>query len=256
MNAARPASVDAKVPAGEDPVNWAIKTGRISAGGDLERSTRAMASQSRDAAVRLVEQLAPGRPPVHVTPAVAAAAAARGVDVRDVKGTGAGGRITIADVKAAAPMAGEDDAMYDALFLDGNSGAPASRHVSAASPSSISDWRYARNPLAAKYAAEKNPAFSAASRSGVPAPTLFAAGDLPLMTASGISPQLLLQVPWQLRHGLAAADGATASRLLEDFGGPGGGDFADVAPPPEAAHPGTQDYIADFSTWLATAGLE
>jgi hypothetical protein len=46
---------------------------------------------------------------------------------------------------------------------------------------------------------------SAGVRPSGAAPTLFASGDLPAFTASGVPVESLLDVPWQARHAMAAA---------------------------------------------------
>jgi hypothetical protein len=59
---------------------------------------------------------------------------------------------------------------------------------------------------------------------GLPAgdpPRMFAAGDLPIVTASGIDPQLLRWIPWWLRHSAAATPNpAHIYHLLEDVSEP------------------------------------
>jgi hypothetical protein len=55
-----------------------------------------------------------------------------------------------------------------------------------------------------------------------PRPTLFADGDLPAVTASGIDPTLLQRVPWQARPALARASRAEAAAMFELYGGPEG----------------------------------
>jgi hypothetical protein len=60
---------------------------------------------------------------------------------------------------------------------------------------------YALNPLADRVRAERR----SNGRWATAAPTLFATGDLPAFTASGIPVDSLLQVPWSARHAMAAA---------------------------------------------------
>jgi hypothetical protein len=84
-----------------------------------------------------------------------------------------------------------------------------------------------RNPLVA-LAMLGSPGRVAAASSD-PVPTLFQTGDLPPFCASGIDPKLLLQVPWQARHALAAAPTqAAAYRLLQEYSGPEAEDAAEI----------------------------
>jgi hypothetical protein len=71
--------------------------------------------------------------------------------------------------------------------------------------------RYSLNPLID---------FARQLPGGLPAgnpPTMFAAGDLPLLTASGVDVELLRWVPWYLRHSAAATPNpAHIFHILED----------------------------------------
>jgi hypothetical protein len=143
------------------------------------------------------------------TPAVRATAAARGVDLKNVKGTGVGGRITIADVKAAAPP--PPPAVRPAAYL-----------------------RPAGNPVGARLAHERPAEVAAARQAGLREPTLFPSGELPPFTASGLDPSVLLHVPWQARIAVARATTVVeAYSLLNEYAGPDGDeaaarDFADI----------------------------
>lgn len=65
--------------------------------------------------------------------------------------------------------------------------------------------RFALNPGAAYYA----------GISGTP-PTMFAAGDLPILTGSGVDPSMLRWVAWPIRHTAAFAEKrATVAQLVE-----------------------------------------
>ena len=129
---------------------------------------------------------------VRATPYAAAEAARLGVDLASVTGTGVGGRIRPADVRAAAPSAA----------------------AAAASVAPTGDG-YRRNPLVDDLA-RRNPAvYSAASAEGPP-PTLFVSGDLPPFCASGLDPAELLKVPWRARHALAAAPTIAAAYAIMD----------------------------------------
>jgi hypothetical protein len=76
-----------------------------------------------------------------------------------------------------------------------------------------------RNPIVAA-ARQRDPRAAVAADARGPAPTLFAAGDLPPFTASGIDPNVLLQVPWQARQPIAAAPStAEAYALVQRYSG-------------------------------------
>lgn len=92
----------------------------------------------------------------------------------------------------------------------------------------------------------------AASR-GEPPPTLFAEGDQPRTTASGIEPAAIARLPWRAR--LAAAwerDRLAAFRITQDFGGPDGEDMSQVE---FAGHPAVARHIAEVHQWARTSGL-
>ncbi len=98
---------------------------------------------------------------------------------------------------------------------------PAPDVSSAGTPGHFSDGKVSamhRNPLVA--AAMRDRPNRIAARATDPVPTLFASGDLPPFTASGIDPNVLLQVPWQARHPVAAAaTQAQAYELLQQYSG-------------------------------------
>jgi hypothetical protein len=79
---------------------------------------------------------------------------------------------------------------------------------------------YARNPLVdqLRAAAEQgSTVYAAATAAGdSDTPTLFATGDLPVMTSSGLDPQALLGLPWFMRH--RAATAASPAEVAEVFG--------------------------------------
>jgi len=147
---------------------------------------------------------------VPATPLVRQLAATHGVDLASVRGTGAGGRVTRTDVLAAAGVPAGRTAPTAA-----SSAAVAARVMTFpswfASGVEVSYDVYARNPLVEDMRqAVPGPYAEALRARGVP-PTLFAAGDTPPFTASGIDPTALLQVPWTARHAIAAeANGAKA----------------------------------------------
>lgn len=152
-----------------------------------------------------------------------------GVDVRALAGTGAGGRASLADVRAAAGTRYRPPTARAAAR-------PVSAHATASS-----------NPLVASARAADPGACAEADRKG-PAPTLFAGGDLPPMTASGMDPTRLLDVPAEARHALAAATGAEALALHERYSAPG----ATVSAAAVVGHPGWEDYGRRVSAWLGT----
>lgn len=160
------------------------------------------------------------------TPLVAAEAARLGVNVHAVTGTGAGGRVTLTDVRAAAGPGYRPTART------------AARTVTAEATA-------AGNPLVAHARAVDPGACAEADRHG-PAPHLFAGGDLPPVTASGMDPRALLDVPPEARHALAAATGAEALALHERYSTPG----ATVSDYRVVGHAGWQDYGRRVSAWL------
>jgi hypothetical protein len=203
----------------------------------------------------------------NVTPAVEATARRRGVDLGKVTGTGAGGRITVSDVVAAADRQGtsSDDAVYASLF--GSTAPAGSRPVAAAGPVPvISSQRssvfaghvtvtldpYGCSPLVDDVRQASPIAYAAATREAQ-APTLFESGDLPLFTTSGIDPQLLLRLPWQARHPAARAERVDAQRIFEEYAPNGTPDDAlDKAALADMAFsddPGNFDYAARVQRW-------
>ena len=90
----------------------------------------------------------------------------------------------------------------------------------------------------------------AASRGAVP--TLFAGGDVPVFTASGVDPDVVLRVPWEARHALAAEPNRErALDMVEMMSGPEGS----VMAAEYAGHPGNLDYRARVQQW-AMAGMD
>jgi pyruvate/2-oxoglutarate dehydrogenase complex dihydrolipoamide acyltransferase (E2) component len=128
-----------------------------------------------------------------------------GVTLSEVTGTGTGGMILAADIRAAAGLVPD----------------PVAQSVTAPAPSArfAASGPMSANPLVAKAHAER-PGQAVKAAAKAPAPTMFASGDLPAFTASGIDPQVLTQVPWNARHTLAQASTATdAYKIVEDFVG-------------------------------------
>lgn len=162
------------------------------------------------------------------TPLIAAEAARLGVNVSAVAATGTGGRVSLADVRAAAGTAYRPTARTAAR--------PVTAQATAAS-----------NPLVAHARSADPGACAEADRHG-PAPTLFTGGDLPPVTASGMDPPRLLDVPPEARHALAAATDAEALALHERYSSPG----ATVSDYRVAGHAGWTDYTRRVSAWLGT----
>lgn len=150
----------------------------------------------------------------NATPRVQARAEQLSVDLSKVEGTGAGGRIRLADVQAAATgPAAAPAARLAAIDRE----MQALRQPLAAAGGGARGPLFARNPLVDD-ARQAEP--QRAARATGAAPTLFQSGDLPPFTASGIDPQTLLNVPWQARHAVAAAPtAAEALRLVELLAG-------------------------------------
>lgn len=79
---------------------------------------------------------------------------------------------------------------------------------------------YAANPIVADVAAISPGAYEAATREG-DAPKLFSGGksDVPPFTASGLDPQLLLKLPYGVRHAAASEpDRAVVLQMFEEYG--------------------------------------
>ncbi|MDP9092278.1 MAG: hypothetical protein M3N95_04880 [Actinomycetota bacterium] len=106
---------------------------------------------------------------------------------------------------------------------------------------------YGPNPLEEDM--KGSPAYDMAKASGVPVPKMFQGGqsDLPVFTASGIDPKLLMQLPYRIRHAVAAEpDPAAVHGIFEEHA-----HQPDVIMP----HIGLDDAIGRMSTWASTAGV-
>lgn len=104
---------------------------------------------------------------------------------------------------------------------------------------------YAASPLVDDLAQANPTLYKLALRDG-PAPKLFETGDLPIVCASGLDPQLLMRAPAQCRHAIAADPSlASASSTLQD-----------VASQPDAMipSPGLADYGWRVSHWASGVG--
>jgi pyruvate/2-oxoglutarate dehydrogenase complex dihydrolipoamide acyltransferase (E2) component len=151
------------------------------------------------------------------TPLIRAEASRRGVDLTSLRGTGAGGRVTLADVRAAAAPASVAPPVVDDWDTIGAPPEPTEiqpRH-SEWGPNLVAVDPWHRNALAEE-ARQANPALYALASATEPAPTLFASGDLPPFTASGIDPRELLRLPWRARHAAAQEqERAAVHRIFE-----------------------------------------
>jgi len=87
-------------------------------------------------------------------------------------------------------------------------------------------------------------------------PTLFPEGDLPTITASGIDPRVLLQVPWQARPTVArAATTAAAYALMAEYAGPAGEVNAEMDSMPGGPLYGdVADYSRAYERWAGGFG--
>jgi hypothetical protein len=103
----------------------------------------------------------------------------------------------------------------------------------------------ARNPLVDQVRASARAERVAAP--GGSTPTLFASGDLPAFTASGIPPSALLEVPWQARHAMAAA--STSAEAYAIQAECSGSDAEQTAQMLYGDHPGNGDYADRVERW-------
>lgn len=194
----------------------------------------------------------------HVTPAVKAVARRLGVNLAEVRGSGVGGRIRPSDLYAKAGIAPPVDAARPYAA----SGAPLPSATMTAMSKFIPTQRvqidpYAANPLVDDYR-QINPVTLAMAQVEAPAPTLFSTGDLPLLTASGIDPQMLLKLPWEARHPAARADQARVAAMFEEYATDGTTEDRE-AKATEASmtfgnDPSNLEYRERLSRWLAGRG--
>ncbi len=169
----------------------------------------------------------------YVTPLVRAKASEFGVDLASIKGTGVGGRITVDDVyTAAGPEARQ--ARESRRAADSATGQrPASRPYAAsgtpklvqvtqsafARGSAVAPVRidaFATNPLIDDLKQYRPEWYDAAVKFDPRVPTMFeSGGDVPLFTAGGFDPYMLLRLPWAVRHLAAMTD--NPKRIAEIF---------------------------------------
>lgn len=150
--------------------------------------------------------------------------------------------------------------MVSAPFL----GPQGPQHIRAAAGVSTAPNPFAHLPLAEPPAPEPRRHRNAADelrnthpglvdalvRDAGPPPSLFAEGDLPRTTASGLDPAALRGLPWRAR--LAAAwepDRLKAFEITQSFAGP---DAEDLALVEFAGHPAVSRHVSQVSTWATT----
>lgn len=187
---------------------------------------------------------------VNVTPLVASMARESHVDLSKVQGTGVGGRITTGDVRAAAARLGR---VRPAAAVARPSRSLVVSIYSGLTSSNVDVDVYGPNPeLAALQSAEPDRYRAALRANGTP-PTMFATGDLPLFTASGLEAETLLVVPYVVRPTLAStADRAVARQLVEAYGGPPSQELWDETRQ-FWLEAGVINYVSRLFTW-ASAG--
>lgn len=103
---------------------------------------------------------------------------------------------------------------------------------------------YAANPIVDDVAALSPAAYEAATREGQ-APKLFSGGrsDVPPFTASGLDPQLLLKLPYGVRHAAASEpDRAVVLQMFEEYGDD---------PDARIDHPGLSAAVQRVQRWAS-----
>jgi hypothetical protein len=156
-----------------------------------------------------------------------------------IRGTGPRGAITQRDLQAARMAAGSGPGNRPPVTLE-----PLDFPFGARGGPTLDVDRYSLNPLY-DYVRQL-PAGDGIQ--GEP-PRMFGGGsrDLPLITASGLDPNLLCWIPWFARHAAAAADATTVYVMIEDA------EFLDPTAI-KSHHGGTawQEYVSRVWKW-ATA---
>ncbi|KIC66309.1 hypothetical protein [Pseudarthrobacter phenanthrenivorans] len=103
---------------------------------------------------------------------------------------------------------------------------------------------YALNPLL-DIEAQQRPVLVEVAKAEETPPTMWATGDLPPFTASGLDPQLLAMVPWQIRHAAALEpDRAKVLAMVEDGAGL-------ESLHTEEEHEGLRNYRERVNNWLS-----
>jgi hypothetical protein len=182
----------------------------------------------------------------YVTPLVARMAAERGIDLATVKGTGAGGRIRRADI---APETAAATSAAEATIAEIRQGGAAALAYLSSSAVTARGLSWAANPLVDKVRAEARAPGARPAPTTAP-PSLFASGAAPAFCASGIPVDTLMQVPWEARHPLAsAATTQEAYAILSECSGPDGDDAAHSL---YELHPGNVAYAERVQAWQAS----
>jgi hypothetical protein len=113
-------------------------------------------------------------------------------------------------------------------------------------PRTLTTDPYGPSPLVTDLSVTNPLMFKAASERG-PAPTLFATGDLPPFTASGVDPQLLTGLPYNWRHAAASSsDPALVLAWLEQCAQ----DHDAYGRAGDQPHPGLMDYRMRMESWV------
>lgn len=164
-------------------------------------------------------------------------------------------RLTAAALDRVAVGLGRTPDAYDAVY--GPDDQPTSVTASgyeqprtAASPPRPS----ATYPTAVEEIRASHPQLVAQTERGGPAPQMFAAGDLPASTASGLDPAALVGLPWRVK--LAAAWAPTladAHRLAEMYADADDAYFANAD---LANNPAVRDHLGEVEEWLRSSGVE
>ncbi|MDR6439093.1 hypothetical protein J2790_004268 [Paenarthrobacter nicotinovorans] len=103
----------------------------------------------------------------------------------------------------------------------------------------------ALNPLYELELQERPHLVEAATSESLP-PTMWATGDLPPFTASGLDPEMLRHVPWQARHAAAAEpDRAKVLGMIENYQGGNEQEIIGIE------HEGLAAYRQRMNDWLS-----
>ena len=106
---------------------------------------------------------------------------------------------------------------------------------------------YGPNPMLEALKVEQPGVWKAATAGG-PAPRMFAAGDLPSFTASGVAPDELNRFSWNQRHDVAAtASAAKVFELSEKYCDQPDYTFSST---------GYQDFLMRMNRWARESGLD
>lgn len=195
-------------------------------------------------------------PEPHVTPLVRKVAAQLAVDLSTVTGSGVGGRIKVEDIRAAAGTSHRPSAK--ARSKPAPRAAAARAHRSPLLQDRRSQFGYgtvqidafAVNPLLDDLKQIWPEDYAAAIAHDRNVPTMFAGGDVPLFTAAGYEPELVLQLPWMVRHKAAIAGKPTEVAEIFERCGAGTLESVYAAELLAAPHDGLGAYMTRMKTWL------